>query len=195
MKRVAVDIETLATTPNAAIISVGMVIQDDLDPTTRISEIWRIEPMLSVGDRDPETLKWWGEQDEIVKRVSFLGTDTPVEVCNSINSWLQSHIGEADVRYYANPARFDFAILENMFIRCNVKPFLFWRHERCQRTLEKELNDLGINIPDFPHYFAHDPVADCIHQLDELNHLLNYLHGAILFNEQGVRAHRERPGL
>lgn len=195
MKRIAVDIETLATTPTAAIISIGMVIQDDFDPNTRKTEIWRIEPMLAVGDRDQTTLKWWGEQDEIVKRVSFLGTDNPVDVCHSINLWLQTHIGEADVRYYANPARFDFAILHSMFIRCNVEPFIEWRLERCQRSIEKELEDLGVVIPEFPHPFAHDPVADCLHQLDELNWMLGYLEGAVRHHQKTATAYAERPGL
>jgi hypothetical protein len=195
MKRVAVDIETLATTPTAAIVSIGIVIQNNLDPESRKTEIWRIEPMLAIGDRDPKTLEWWGQQDEIVKRVSFLGTDHPIDVCNSINFWLQTHIGKDDVRYYANPARFDFAILANLFARCGIEPFIEWRLERCQRSIEKELNDLGIPTPEFPHHFAHDPVADCIHQLDELNWMLGYLEGAIRHDQATAKAYQERPGL
>lgn len=202
MKRIAVDIETMATTPTAAVIAVGIVIQNDLDPESRVTEIWQIDPNLAVGDRDANTLKWWSDQQQIVRMVAFGGKLTPREACLSINTWLHQKLEIQDTgdmvesrRYYANPARFDFAILENMFIRCGVPPFIDWQDERCQRSIEKELIDLGVEIPTFPNHFAHDPVSDCLHQLDELNWMLGYLEGIVRYDQQGRQAHLERPGL
>ncbi len=198
MKRIAVDIETLATTPTAAITAIGIVIQKDLDPNSRIGEIWLIDPQLAIGDRDSATIKWWSEQSELARKIAFGGKDHPQDVCNSINFWLQTHLdsGVPEERcYYANPARFDFAILHNLFIRCGVEPYIHWREERCQRTLDKELGDLGVSIPEFPNFCPHDPVSDCIHQLDELNWILSYLEGAVKYHQQGIKMYSERPGL
>lgn len=186
MKRIAVDIETMATTPTAAIVAIAIVIQNNLDPKSRVARVWQISPELAIGDRDYETMIWWRQQSDVAQKVAFGGTSTPQEVCHSINAWLTANLNLLDdCRYYANPARFDFAILNNLFIQCRIKPYIPWRDERCHRTIEKELLDLGVIGPTFVNPCPHDPLADCLTQLDELNFLLSYIEGVVRFNQSG----------
>ena len=179
MLRIMIDLETLDTHPTAAMIAIGIVIKKESD--LQDCRMWNVDPDLVQGTTNPETLKWWKNQDPRVFQEVWKGNQTQKEVIQSVQSYLKStlekHVEEhprSSVRLYADPAAFDFPILRHQFKLAGIEPPWSWRDERCLRTMKKELEDDGMWIPSFANEYAHHPVYDCLEQFRELEHILEF---------------------
>lgn len=149
-----VDIETLSTRPNAAIISIAAVpfnkdtgqysaeqfyeeIGGDLYPTT-----FHI---------NPKTIAWWDKQP--VPRPT--GTEHPEGSLNRFRNYLLKH---HPIYIWANSPSFDLIILKEAFSNYQIEwPHEFW-NERDVRTL-RALS----NIPKFKP--THNAIQDCLLQI------------------------------
>ena len=79
MNNVMIDIETLALSNDAAVIAVGACAFDANAIGGRFEVL--LNPVLSPGRRDEETLEWWCRQPaEVLERVTG-GLATPREAC------------------------------------------------------------------------------------------------------------------
>lgn len=174
MKRVMIDIETLSTFPNAAVIAIAAVIRSDDNPSHLQARSWFIDRDFVEGHQNPETIDWWNAQDPRVKSQVFGGNQTPREALQELNGFLRSNgiHPEAieDVRCYASPAMFDFPILRHQYQMMGIIPAWSWRTERCLNTLRKEIQDhFGIHISEIEPEMKHHPVHDCLAQFKELD--------------------------
>ena len=159
---VMIDLETLATSTDAAILTIGAVrfdplsdvefsendkfyVKVDLDSCNDIN--------LKVSD---DTIEWWATQSEEAREEAF-----------SPNGRLRVEDAFADLykfcwgaeRVWSNGAAFDVVICETVFNRIHKKvPWNFWQ-VRDVRTIF----DLGIN-PNRPTVTAHNALADAIAQ-------------------------------
>ena len=154
-----IDLETLGTSPDCAVLTIGGV---KFNPNT-ISEPYQpfyyrfnvdeqLERRRTVLD---STLEWWGKQEESVRNEA-LGDEnrTPVlEVLQVLNKWC---VG-VDTIWCQGPA-FDIVILEDMFRQWDHHlPWPFWKIKD-SRTL------FGI-MPTDPRkeikFAAHNALEDC----------------------------------
>jgi hypothetical protein len=136
-RHTVIDLETYATTPDAAVFAVAAVTftysdlinseysKDNptlLIPETTAQNYWLIDPNDVQGARDKSTTDWWGEQSDYLKELLFNGFDLKTgEKKNSVYfeaMWpeLLSQItgDQADlsnVYLWGNGAAFDNAIL------------------------------------------------------------------------------------
>lgn len=168
------DIETLSTFPHAAVIAIAVVIRDDQKPQHKQARSWFIDQAHARGDRNPETIAWWEQQDSRVKDIVFGGNQTPREALHELNSFLNSNLISEDqvddVRCYAAPAMFDFPILRNQYYLQGITPAWSWRSERCLSTMIKEIQDnFNIEIRAKPPELKHHPIHDCLEQFEELD--------------------------
>ncbi len=173
MKRVMIDLETLSTFPNAAMIAVGVVIRDG-QSTHAQARSWFIDRNRVIGHEDPATIEWWNAQDPRVRDQVFGGKQEPREVLQELNGFLQSNgispDRTEDVRCYASPAMFDFPILRHQYQQLGIIPAWSWRTERCLSTMMEEIKDhFGIQIHDVQPELKHHPVHDCLAQFQELD--------------------------
>lgn len=178
--RVMIDIETLSTSPSAAVIAIAAVIWDETHNPIPTCASWFIDRDLVFGYEDPETLQWWNSQNPVVKDRVFGGNLTPREALQGLNNFLCSNRifsdRVEDVRCYASPGMFDFPILRNQYQRMGITPGWSWRTERCLSTLMKEIKDnFGVEIPEVEIELKHHPVHDCLGQIQELNACLKFL--------------------
>lgn len=186
MKRVMLDLETLSTFPNAAVIAIGVVIRED-GQTHKQARSWFIDRDFVIGHEDPATIEWWNAQDPRVKNQVFGGNQLPKEALQELNGFLRSNginpeNGGDGYRCYASPAMFDFPILRHQYQMLGISPAWHWRSERCLSTIKKEIRDhFNIEIPDFTPDLAHHPVHDCLSQFQELD---------ACFSELSLRARR-----
>jgi len=136
MTRAMLDIETLATTPDAAIVSVGAVtFSADADP---IDEEFHVsvptESCREHGRRvDQDTVDWWRRQPEEAQRILEGGRSLGAALAE-----LARFLRNAGEVWAKNPA-FDCVILESAYraLDCAVEPpWEFWEC-RDVRTLEK----------------------------------------------------------
>jgi len=158
-KHLMVDMETMAVSPNAVILTLGAVhfnpygngygdklyIRFDLDDQDKLGR-----------EIDPNTLDWWSKQDPAIMEEAFSPENrTPVE--DAIDQFHKFAWGCG--AFWSHGATFDLVIIENIYKQLNkTLPWQYWQL-RDTRTLF----DLGYN-PDMPQGSKHDALQDAIRQ-------------------------------
>lgn len=163
MKHIMVDLETLGTTPQAPIISIGAVFFDPETGETGNSFHEKIEFGSACAGRtiDPCTIAWWFKQDDEARH-SVLESGRSQDA--AIRMFAEFVLdGEPDA-IWGNGATFDISILEDIYrqhkLRC---PWPFWS-VRDVRTIV----DCAQGIVDRKSFefegTQHDALADALHQ-------------------------------
>lgn len=128
-----VDNETLATTPDAAIVSIGACSIEH--PTNRFYVEIDFQAELEEAPRliDPETMAWWDKQSEEARAVLTRGTVPLGKALIDFVSWVHS-LGPHP-RPWSNGATFDVVMIEHALRQYGIPcPWKFWNV--CdQRTL------------------------------------------------------------
>ncbi len=132
---VMLDIETLATTPDAVVMSVGVV---KFDPHTGVPHnktLWRPD-IDEQTERDrhisDSTLEWWAKQPEHIQEDAFSdhGRIPVVEFMKELNRYC---VGMEKI--WCQGPQFDMLILENLYIQYGHHfGWQFWQVMDC-RTL------------------------------------------------------------
>lgn len=176
------DLETLATTPDAVVLQIGYAIVD-LDRlefrAVRGISLDPMDQMLNKGrEVDPETLEWWNTQplhakDSVLSNGytrAVLGRDDyqldvtghvlesiPVRVdardaCRELAAAYEAHNCS---QIWAGPPHFDLSIIQSLF-RC-YRVDLPWKHSQiwCLRTFR-----MVIGFPRNESELPHDATAD-----------------------------------
>ncbi len=171
---IMIDLETLATTPDAAILSIGAVKFDpfgkDLTDPEMDSFYLRID--LDSCDRiglvtSQDTLDWWANQSKEAQEEAF-GTENRVDIVNAMNQLYKFCWGAK--RVWSHGASFDIVIMEHVFRTIGkAVPWSFWQ-VRDTRTLF----DIGIN-PERPEVLAHHALHDAYNQAIGVQNVFNRL--------------------
>jgi len=174
MSEVMLDLETLSTRPNAAILVIGAIKFNRGEKWKESFKVKHLEKLDFFYTRikidscvsaslhvDPETEKWWSEQDDEAiyeaiknpKRVSLK------EALKSFKEWFGDN---TRTKIWGNGSSFDCTILGEAYKRCGMEiPWKFWL-ERDLRTIM----DLGeIRACDLPQYGKHNAIYDCYRQI------------------------------
>lgn len=158
-----VDLETLSTKPNAAILSIGAVpFMPFIQECKFYEKVAPASPLLNppdcLFDISQNTLAWWNKQPQHVRLEAYSGTKSISEVLTEFTSWLYSF--NKEIILWGNGADFDNVILTNAYNVFDVKPPWKFYNNRCFRTLK---NISGVNAPVFEGD-KHNALADAIHQ-------------------------------
>lgn len=156
---VMIDLETLATSPDAAILTIGAVKFDPFKVSVEFDDKDKFyvkvdldscnELNLTVSD---DTINWWATQSEEAREEAFSQTGR-IHVEDAFADLYKFCWGAS--RVWSNGAAFDIVICETVFKRIHKKiPWDFWQ-VRDVRTIF----DLGIN-PERPKVTAHNALAD-----------------------------------
>jgi DNA polymerase III epsilon subunit-like protein len=158
-KHLMVDLETLATTPNAAILTIGAV---TFDPNSNqiYNEFYRRVELESLDALDTyidnSTLEWWGKQDKAAQDEAF-DPEGREPIQNVLGDFYKFCMGSN--RFWSHGAAFDIVILEYYFRKINKSfPWNFW-DVRDTRTLF----DLGLD-PEMPQANKHNALEDARRQ-------------------------------
>jgi hypothetical protein len=175
---IMIDIETMSTESDAAIISIcalefGVTLGDIGQSLTT-----RLDPKFTPGRRSPDTLKWWMEQDPGVRRQEWSGTATAEEAADLLDFFVKSRPHHW---VWASPSTFDLSILKT-FYRSHLRREypINWRRERDLSTLNYIAKELGIDLEpakNFRDRQAHDPWSDCVEQAREVQLIFKTLGG------------------
>lgn len=160
------DLETMGTKSNSAIISIGAVEFDILTGKTG-REFYRnvsLQSCISLGlVVDADTIMWWMEQSQDARKSLTEGKVISIqqalidfrEFCNK------------EYQIWGNSARFDLGLLENAYDKAMLSiPWKFYQ-ERCVRTLVSFNPEIKNNL-EFTGT-AHNALADCYHQIKYCN--------------------------
>jgi len=104
-----VDLETLSTESDAAVIAIGAVAFDSTNILSEFEVL--IDPVKTPGHRSALTLEWWAKQDREVRERMFSGKASPSEGYFAFLNWADSQ----NLKFiWGNDPQFDVAILRNL---------------------------------------------------------------------------------
>jgi exodeoxyribonuclease VIII len=158
-KHLMVDMETMAVSPNAVVLSLGAVQFDPYRDGYGLSIYFRIDldDQDALGrEIDPGTLDWWAKQDPTIMEEAF-SPDNRISLVDAMDQFHKFAWG-CDA-FWSHGATFDLVILENIYRQLNKPvPWNYWQL-RDTRTLF----DLGLD-PEMPQGNKHDALQDAIRQ-------------------------------
>jgi len=158
-KALMVDLETLAVSPDAVVLSLGAV---HFNPWgngygDKLSFRINIDDQDLLGrEVDPNTVEWWSKQDPVVMEEAF-SPDDRIPLEEAMEKFHKFAWG-CDT-FWAHGATFDLVILENIMKQLK-RPFP-WSYWQLRDT--RTLFDLGYD-PDMPKGGLHDALQDAIRQ-------------------------------
>lgn len=168
---VMLDLETLGTGANSAIISIGAC---RFNPCNREGNqiidtfhgVISMNSCLAVGmTQDQNTVDWWEKQSPEAKAGSYdhpSPTDLRV-VLLAFSDWMS-----ANSEVWGNGSDFDNAMLAEAYRKVGLPlPWKFWNN-RCYRTMKNQFPDVTLNR----HGTHHNALDDAISQAKHLCRIL-----------------------
>ena len=175
MKHVMVDLETCGVVPGSVILTIGAVLFDpwagdlsapELNPLTMADDrvFYRRVDLDSCLDldmtRDPDTMKWWSEQDADTRFEAF-AADPRIKLREALLQLCMWFKGIDASKIWSHGRSFDVAMVEDACRRVELHiPWKFW-NIRDTRTL---YDFTGVS----PHRQAnhHHALWDALHQAE-----------------------------
>ncbi len=128
---IMVDLETMATHPNAAIVAIGAVrFTEELKDT--FYQVVDLQSCIQAGmDVNGDTVNWWIMQEEEARKAI---TEPGVELTQALTQFA-SWLGKEAV-VWGNGASFDNAILTNAYYKTGIALPWQYYNNRCYRTVK-----------------------------------------------------------
>ena len=167
-----IDLETLSTKPNAAILTIGGVKfnpYNNIEPSQGLYHRIDVDAQTAIGrEIDPATVEWWGTQPEDV-REEALGDHDRVsvdELTKTLNKWC---VG-LDELWCQGPL-FDYAILQNLYKQLGKPaPWNYWQIRDSRTVFSMMPSDPRKAIQED----AHNALADCYYQAKCIQSTFNH---------------------
>jgi DNA polymerase III epsilon subunit-like protein len=178
---IMIDLETLSTSANASILTIGAVkfdpFNNEIDNPNCEKFYVKVnldscdELSLDVSDA---TIEWWGQQSKEAQEEAF-STDNRIHIREAFNQLYKFCWGAK--RVWSHGAAFDIVICENVFRKLNkAVPWNFWE-VRDTRTLF----DLGID-PQRPPVLKHHALEDAWNQAVGVQNVFQRLRSSTQFD-------------
>lgn len=132
-----IDFETLGTTNDAAVVSLGAVIFDAEGIKKEKLWLFNLTGQLDSKKRfaSGDTITWWLGQGAAAKSVFEKAQAEGILLRDFVPQFLEFCQGH-DLCIWGNGATFDIPIIEHILSQFNTKPpWKFWNH-RCYRTMK-----------------------------------------------------------
>ncbi|MCP9764488.1 3'-5' exonuclease [Lacihabitans soyangensis] len=165
-----VDLETLGTKPGAVILSVALV-EWNWKGEIGKKGVFKIPLAESVAKGfviEPETVKWWNEQDKIVF-AKALNASVPTNMSGTILSEMMNFFADVmgeKTGVWGNGSSFDLVLLKEYFDG-------FGYHTPWNPRIERDVRTIVSLLPEVKREWKfegtkHDPVDDCLNQIGYL---------------------------
>lgn len=190
-----IDIETLAPTPNAAILSIGAIFfnpfeQEDLEgirTSCAYDERRYFDSHISMSscislkmDIAQSTIDWWADQSDEAREKTF---DNPKQVhiktaLNQLAQFIKTWCGDKMPYVWGNGASFDIVILENAYRDLGLPIPWDFRGHMCYRTMKSIIKDIHpnkfneIKNTQYDGLIDHCALDDAIYQVLQLQKML-----------------------
>lgn len=178
---IMIDLETLATSPNSAVLTIGAVKFDPFNIETDNSTCEKLYIRVDLDSCDElglevndDTIAWWSQQSKEAQDEAF-SPEGRIHIREAFNQLYKFCWGAK--RVWSHGASFDTVICENIFRKLNKAcPWKFWE-VRCTRTLF----DIGIN-PERPPVLKHHALEDAWNQAVGVQNVFQRLRSSTQFN-------------
>lgn len=172
MKDVMLDLETMGTSNDAAIVAIGAVEFDVV--AGMVGEVfYRTIDLGSAvaegGVIDAATVMWWLRQSDAAREALYNRGDTLHirQGLHAFTAWLS--VRGQDVRVWGNGVAFDNVILTQAYRRMGLPvPWAHW-NDRCYRTVKAMYPDVKMQRTGVHHNAGDDAVSQAEHLLQILS--------------------------
>lgn len=175
MKHIMVDLETLGTTADSCIMSIGAVRFDlesnKIDDAGFYASV-SIDSNLELKRRVQEaTLIWWMNQGPAAQGVFHESKQTLQTALTELTIWM----GEGQHVVWSNGADFDMPMLAHAYTSlCMEVPWKFW-NSKCYRTYKNLPGASSVKVPF--EGTKHNALFDAIHQAKHVQAIHTSLFG------------------
>lgn len=178
---IALDLETLGTSEDSAIIQIGCSIPFfdrhnvplglpcDFEVTVAYEDCLEMVE-LGIFSQSESTMKWWNDQDPHTRKIVFSGQDSYSSALDQLEFWLDSiKSGGADVAIWGNGSDFDNRLLSYTVHALNYKSLWNFRNNRDLRTLKAlfPISDLPPEVGEI----KHTALGDARYEARLINHI------------------------
>jgi hypothetical protein len=175
---VSIDLETLSTSSNALILSIGAAKFDPLggDITDTFHTAIDLDqlPANAYGfDISPSTVKWWLAEDKTAARAA-LAEASKTDLHSALYGFAD-WFGPESLPVWGNGATFDNVILRNAFTKMGLETPWKYTHDRCYRTLKNLSPGFTSGLDYVRSGVAHSAVDDAIDQAAHLQKVVKHL--------------------
>lgn len=188
MKHIMLDLETLGTGSNAAIIAVGACafnpyVQHHIWDTFYY-QVYLASSIAAGLTMDPSTILWWMKQSDAARTQTFEGEVFPLRYVLARFTEFVENYG-SDVAVWGNGAAFDNVVIRNAYKAVGLEAPWSFRNDKCYRTVVNLLPE-DKRTPQFhPHGVAHNALDDAIGQALYLQSVFRELKLASLYGSAG----------
>ena len=171
MTDIMLDLETLSSRPDAAIVSIGAcTFRSDGEAMPEYERERRLivfpvrADMAKGGRADIETMLWWGQQGAAARDMLDEALRTQADPVKRLLDliWFCTRPGQT-VRVWGNGADFDNVVISEALRRHGLMPSWDRRNNRCFRTLKALAPDVPKPPNDRPHCADSDAEAQARH--------------------------------
>ena len=163
---IMIDLETLGTSPDSAILSIGLVSFDKSGIKDRLEVFCDIDTQRDRRSNHG-TLEWWLSQSEEARKAIAQGMKNALPLQRALLLDVKLFIQDAgeNVKVWGNGSDFDNAILAHAHASHNITlPWKFWNN-RCYRTIKSLFRDVPESARSGVY---HSAVDDAEHQANHL---------------------------
>jgi len=166
VKHIMFDTETLGTTADACILSIGAV-KFDLDSDAIDDEGFyasvSVDSNLEMKRRISEnTLIWWLKQGPAAQSVFHESKQTLRGALEDMTDW----IGKGDYSVWSNGADFDLPMLAHALNQCGMEPPWKFYNSKCFRTYKNLPGAKAVKVPATG--IKHNALSDAYSQVQHL---------------------------
>lgn len=176
MKHVMLDLETMGTGPQAAIVAIGAVAFDPTTGSIKSRFYQEVDLNSSVelgGVMSVDAVLWWMKQeDEARKQFYYIGIPL-IDVLKLFEQWLSCLAHWEHRQIWGNGAAFDNVILAGAFQRAKISVPWSYKNDRCYRTLKALYPEVPYEQLGTEHNALDDARSQAIHLMQIFNYMTN----------------------
>lgn len=167
---VMLDLETMSTRPNAAIVAIGACVFDPYvisTPAQTFDAAVSLESSAGNGLHiDASTVVWWIGQGSAARNKTFRPSAVDLETAlRHFDRWLMECAGyKTDLLFvWGNGATFDNVVIRSAYRAVGMDPCWSFRNDRCYRTVSALVPDQGYERVGELHNAVDDAVAQAVY--------------------------------
>lgn len=157
---VMLDLETMGTGNNAAIIAIGAAAFDKDGVRARYYNTVSLESSIAVGmQMDASTVMWWLQQSEDARKALLVPDQVPLATAlEEFSEFYLTYAKGGGV--WGNGATFDNTVIGNAYRLTGIKRPWSFRLDRCYRTVREMHPPLALPMAGT----AHNALDDAVYQ-------------------------------